>query len=64
MPAGNRTINGAFNELGNKGYYWHAALDGSDNVFLFEFKGDMVISRGDSNFDKNSGFSCRCIKVD
>jgi uncharacterized protein (TIGR02145 family) len=61
LPGGNRGIDGAFSYKGYNGYWWSATESNATVAWLRGMNyGNVDVSR--YNYNKNNGFSIRCIK--
>jgi uncharacterized protein (TIGR02145 family) len=61
LPGGSREGNGTFSFLGTNGGFWSSTENGGDVAwFRFLFYDSGIVSRG--YFNKNFGYSVRCVK--
>jgi uncharacterized protein (TIGR02145 family) len=61
LPGGIRDFDGAFDYIGDYGYWWtSSAVDSSDSWYRFMFYS--FTDCYSTHFNKKSGFSVRCVK--
>lgn len=61
LPGGQRNTKGMYSDVENRGYWWTATDDGTVNAwYRYLSYNDSIV--GIASFDKNMGFSVRCMK--